>query len=1065
MTVPRTLVFLALLTSGAWAGTISFNRDIRPIFSDTCFQCHGPDEAKRKGGLRLDVRDDALKPAKSGEVAIVPGKPDASEVMKRLTSKDGDELMPPTKLHKELRPAQIETIRKWIAEGAEYQGHWAFIKPERPKVPAIADCRLPIADWKNGEGGYGDWSANPIDGFTLKRMTAEGLMPSPEAPPETLIRRMALDLTGIPPTPQEVADFAGEYRAAKTIEDRQSAVTKLADRLLASPRYGEKMAQQWLDFARYADSNGFQSDTSRTMWPWRDWVINAFNRNEPFDQFTIDQLAGDLLPNPTRDQITATGFNRNHRLNGEGGRIVEEWFAETVIDRVETTGLTWLALTFNCCRCHDHKYDPISQKEFYSLFSFFNSNDELGVLDEFGGAGATRRGGNSKPVQLLPTPQEEKTMAEREAAVAAATKRVGEANREMAAAQAAWEPKFRAQVSENVKAWTLLEPKEVRSDGGAIFVRQPDNSWLATGVNPPFDQYLVVAPLAAGTFSGLLLEVFPDASLPNQSLGRNSNGNFVLTDVIAEITSPDLEKPILATFTRAEADYNQKGYEVKLIVEEKPKGGRGAKKRQGWAVDGPTKKEARKAMFVTGAPLTVPENATIRVTLRHDSIANHNIGRFRMSTSSLPPTAVKLDGAKIPPTLIAALNVAPEQRTPAQKSEIAKFYRENTDNPVKQAETALAAAKKALDQINTGVLNTMVMREKAEPKDAFVLKRGEYDKPGDKVTRVVPAVLGGLPAGAPVNRLGFAQWLVNGEHPLTARVWVNRAWEKFFGTGIVKTTENLGSQAEWPVNPELLDWLATEFVRLKWDMKAMQKLIVTSVTYRQSSKVLPEHLAKDPENRLLARAPRLRLPAETVRDQALAISGLLVEKVGGPSVKPYMPEGIWDETSKYGDMRGYKADTGDALYRRTIYTIWKRTAAPPSMLMFDSPSREICTVKRSRTNTPLQALSLLNEITYVEAARALAQRMIKEGGATPAERVAWGFTRATGRAPAPNEIKVLVAGLERRLPRFSQQVDAAARLATVGASKADPTVPANELAAYTLTANVLLNLDEVITRE
>jgi hypothetical protein len=613
--------------------------------------------------------------------------------------------------------------------------------------------------------------------------------------------------------------------------------------------------------------------------------------------------------------------------------------------------------------------------------------------------------------------------------------------------------------------WTMVEPKEVRSDGGATFTRQPDGSYLANGINPPFDQYLIVSPIAQGSFSGLLLEVFPDASLPNQSLGRNSNGNFVLTDVIAEINAPGLAKPLRATFTRAEADYNQKGYEVGLIVQDKPKRGKGGKKSQGWAIDGPTKRDARKAMFITGTPLTVPPNATLSVTLRHDSIANHNIGRFRLSTTSLPPATVKLDGAKVAPSIMAALNTDAAKRTPSQKTELAKFFRENADNPVKRAGAGVAAAKKALDAVYAEVDSTMVMEEIAQPREAHILKRGEYDKPGEVVPRALPAVMPPLPKDAPNNRLGFAKWLVSGEHPLTARVWVNRAWERFFGTGLVKTSENLGSQAEWPSHPELLDWLATEFVRLKWDMKAIQKLIVTSATYRQSSRVTPDVLAKDPENRLLARGPRFRLPAESLRDQALAISGLLVEKIGGPSVKPYMPAAVWDETSVYGDMRNYKEDTGEGLYRRTLYTIWKRTAAPPTMTMFDSPSREICTVKRSRTNTPLQALALLNEKTYVEAARVFAQRMIAEGGSTPGQRIAWAFRRATCREPRADELAVLIAGFAKRTARFQQSAEEAAKILTVGETKADAKFNPVELAAYTGTANVLLNLDEVVTRE
>jgi hypothetical protein len=1045
MTALKTsLLTLLAAAAPAFAGTVSFNRDIRPIFSDTCFQCHGPDEAKRKAGLRLDVRASAIQAAKSSAIPIVPGKPDESEVVKRLTAKDPDDLMPPSRLHKELTPAQIETVRKWIAEGAEYQGHWAFIKPERPPVPESRNPGIPE-------------SRNPIDAFIRVRLAQEGLKPSPEADRPTLIRRVSLDLTGIPPTPQEVEAFVADKSP--------NAFEKVVDRLLTSPRYGEKMAQQWLDFARYADSNGFQTDSSRAQWPWRDWVINAFNANMPFDEFTIEQLAGDLLPNPTRDQIVATGFNRNGRLNGEGGRIVEEWFAENVIDRVETTGMTWMALTLGCCRCHDHKFDPITQREFYSIFAFFNSVDESGVLDNFGGAGAKRTGGNSKPTILLPDPTQEKELARLGGLVKDAETKFGELRKSSPQRLAAWEKKSREQFKKDAAAWKLLEAEEVRSEGGADFTRQEDGSWLASGVNPPHDTYVIKGPVEAGTFTGLLLEALPDPSLPNKSLGRNTNGNFVLTDVDAEISAPGLAQPLIASFTRAEADYSQKGYEVGLIVGDKPKRKRGEKNRKGWAIDGPTKKDPRKALFAAAAPLTLPPNAIVTVTLRHDAITGHNIGRFRLSTTGLPSSLVTFDGAKIPPTLRAAIALDAAKRSPQQRTEVEKFFRENADAELKQAEAAVTAAKNAVASFEGALPSAMIMKEKPEPKDAFVLKRGEYDKIGEKVERVLPATLPPMPPGAPMNRLGFAKWLVSGEHPLTARVWVNRAWEKFFGTGLVKTTENLGSQAEWPSHPELLDWLATEFVGLKWDMKAMQKQMVMSATYRQSSRVLPEHLAKDPENRLLARQSRLRPPAETLRDQALAISGLLVEKIGGPSVRPYMPEGVWDETSKYGDLRGYKADAGDGLYRRTLYTIWKRTAAPPTMLMFDSPSREICTVKRSRTNTPLQALSLLNEVTYVEAARTLAQRMITEGGANPEQRIAWAFERATGRQPHNDEVKVLATGLESRLSRYNQQPDTAKQLAAVGAKKAATEVSPTELAAYTLTANVLLNLDEVVTRE
>ncbi len=1036
-------LYLLLAWASAHAGEkVSFNRDIRPILSDKCFHCHGPDSKMQKADLRLDGREAALKGGESGPTAIVLGKPDASEVIARVLSKDSEEVMPPPKQHKPVSAQEAELLRRWIAEGAEYQRHWAFLKPERPAMPKILNPKSQIL--------------NPIDAFVAAKLEKEKLAPQPEAPRETLIRRVSLDLTGLPPTSAEVAAFLAD--------PAPTAYERVVDRLLASPHYGEKMAQQWLDFARYADSNGFQSDSHREMWPWRDWVLRAFNENKPFDQFTIEQLAGDLLPNATREQIVATGFNRNHRLNGEGGRIVEEWFAETVIDRVETTGQTWMALTLNCCRCHDHKFDPVSQREFYQLFAYFNSNEEQGVMDEFGGAGATRKGGNSKPILDLPTPEQEKKMAELATAEKAVELQVAAAVKELPKLQGAWEATFAAQLKAETNAWTPLAPSEVKSAGGATFTRQPDETWLASGKNADFDAYTITAPLAAGTFSGVMIDALPDASLPAQSLGRNGNGNFVLTDVDAEITAPGLAQPLVAQFTRAGADYEQKGWEVDFIVKDKPKRGPGAKNKQGWAVDGPTRKVPCKAFFAC-TPLTVPPGATLRVTLRHDAIAAHNIGRFKLSTTALPTAAISLKGNATPASVVAALGIEPTKRTPPQRDELAKFFRENSDNPAKKAEMALAAAKKAMNEVASGLTTTMVFQERAQPKDAFILKRGEYDKPGDKVERGLPKALPPLPAGAPNNRLGLAQWLVSGEHPLTARVWVNRAWEKFFGTGLVKTTENFGSQAEWPSNPELLDWLATEFVRLKWDMKAMQKLLVMSAAYRQSAALTPALAERDPDNRLLAHGPRFRLSAETVRDQALAVSGLLNDKFGGPSVRPYMPPNVWDETSVYGDMRGYKADEGEGLYRRTLYTIWKRTAAPPTMLLFDSPSREICTVKRGRSNTPLQALALLNEVTYVEAARRLAERMLTEGGATPEARIAWAFQRATARQPDAKELQTLTAGLTARLTLYQQDAAAAQQLISQGASKPDAKLNPAELAAYTATANILLNLDEVVTRE
>lgn len=1016
---------------------VEFNRQIRPILSAHCFQCHGPDQAHREGGLRLDLSEEAATGGDSGP-AIVPGQVEASEVWKRITSSDPDLRMPPPQSGKELKPEQIELIQKWIAEGAEYQGHWAFQPVVRPAVPTIEGV------------------SNPIDLFVREKLQQLGRTPSPEAPRETLIRRVTLDLTGLPPTLAEIDDYLADTSP--------QAYERVVDRLLSSPHYGERMTQQWLDFARYADSNGFQVDSSRQMFEWRNWVINAFNSNLPFDQFTIEQLAGDMLPQATRDQIIATGFNRNTRLNGEGGRIAEEWFAETVIDRVETTGLTWMALTLNCCRCHDHKYDPITQKEFYQLFAFFNSVDESGVLDV--------EGGNSRPTLKLPTQEDEQRLAELKSEIAKAETQVADLENTLPSRQEEWEREFARQLTGQPQVWQLLSPASVQSAGGATFTKQPDQSWLASGINPPNDEYTLSAPLRSGAFTGLLLEAFPDPSLPNQSLGRYENGNFVLSDIDAIISAPSLTAPIRADITRAESDYDQPGWPVNAIVQDKAK--RQGKNTKGWAVDGPSKREPRTALFVFSAPIVVPENATVTVVLKHDAIGGHNIGRFRVSTTGWLGETLSLQGANIPDSLRKAITTDRAQRTAEQTIEVEDYFRKHADTLNKQAEQALTAAKKAASDYEAKIPSVMVMQELATPRDAFILNRGQYDQPGDKVTRGVPASLPPLPAGAPVNRLGLAQWLVSREHPLTARVWVNRAWERFFGNGLVRTTENLGSQSEWPSHLELLDWLAAEFMEpsvlppvagqpaVKWDMKALQKLIVMSATYRQSAAVSS---SDDPENRLLGRGPRFRLSAEAARDQALALAGLLVPKVGGPSVRPYMPEGVWDETSRYGDLRGYKADTGEGLYRRSLYTIWKRTAPPPSMTLFDSPAREVCTVKRSRTNTPLQALALLNEVTYTEAARKVGERMMRDGGATPSERLRLGFRLATGRLPREDELAVLLDGWNADLARFQAAPESARQYLAVGVSQIPADLEPVQLAAYALSANVLLNLDEVITRE
>jgi hypothetical protein len=1033
---------------------VSFNRDVRPILSDACFHCHGPDDQQRQAGLRFDQRDSVIAKSESGGTPIVPGDLAASELVRRVTSSDESVVMPPPGSGKTISPEQIETLKRWISQGAEYEGHWAFQTVVRPSVPEV--------DGDSRDAGFAS-SKNPIDRFIEARLKLAKLQPSTRASLETLIRRVSLDLIGLPPTPAEVDVFL-----ADTSPD---AFGKVVDRLLTSPHYGERMALTWLDYARYADSNGYQVDASREMWAWRDWTINAYNRNLPFDQFTVEQIAGDLLPDATRNQIIATGFNRNHRLNGEGGRIVEEWFVETVIDRVETTGLTWLGLTFNCCRCHDHKYDPISQREFYQMFAFFNSNDESGVLAPNGNSG-----NNTEPTISVSTPEQDVELARLDDQVRDTDDRVKALTDRLPELLAAWEPEFRKQLESKAEPWTALKPEEISSSGGAKFQRQVDGSWLASGPNVANDVYSVNAPVAEGSLGGLLLECFPDKLLPAQSLGRYPNGNFVLTKLEAQLTAPGLKKPQSIKLRQPVADYSQKGWTIAMVND--------GNKSNGWAVDGPTKKEPRKALFAFDVPIDVPADATIAVTLHHEALSQHNIGRFRISVSPMAPESLGLDGSTTPQEIRDVLAVAADQRKPKQQQTLQKYFRANVPNELREADTALAAARKRAADFRKKLPGTMIMREVAA-RDAFILKRGEYDKPGDKVVRGLPAVLPPLPEGEPMNRLGLARWMVSRDNPLTARVWVNREWERFFGTGLVRTSENFGSQSEYPSHPQLLDWLAAEFMEptisaavagvaaRAWDMKAFQKLIVTSATYRQASgnvvgeasRSLHAGLKVDSTNRLLWRGPRFRLPGEIIRDQALAVSGLLTRKIGGPSVRPYMPMGVWDETSKYGNLRNYKHDTGEGLYRRTMYTIWKRTAAPPSMLLFDAPNREVCTVKRSRTNTPLQALSLLNEVTFVESARRLAERILTEGGTGNADRMTFGFRLVTARKPSPDELQILQDGLNADLARFTAKKSDAESLLAFGDTKSSAVLNQSELAAWTLTANVLLNLDEVVTRE
>jgi hypothetical protein len=1013
---------------------LDFNRDVRPILSDRCFSCHGPDGEDRQAGLRLDLRDAAIAELDSGATAVVPGDPTQSEIVTRITSTDPDVVMPPPRFNKPITPAEADILKRWIAAGAEYRGHWAFERVERPTVPEVKDRA---------------WPRTPIDRFILARLEQERLTPNPEADKVTLARRLSLDLTGLLPAPADVDVFL-----ADTAPD---AYERYVDTLLASPHFGERMAIEWLDAARYADSHGYQTDSSRSNWPWRDWLIKAYNDNLSFDRFTIQQIAGDMLESPTQDQIVATGFNRNHRINGEGGIIAEEWRVETVIDRVETTAQTWMALSAGCARCHDHKYDPLSQREFYALFALFNNVPESGTIM----GSHNRSGGNSDPLHLIPTPEQERELARLEKVVADADAAVAAEVSDIDSLVATWEESVRPALAAQGEAWEAFEPLELRSAGGAGFRRGPDGSWFVEGVLPPKDTYELEALVPADRLGGIRIEVLPDASLAGDGgFGRAGNGNIVISKIEAEIEPPGEGKVIPIELVRAAADYEQKGWPAKSVLQTK---GENAK---GWAIDGndPAKRDPRRIAVFPARPVTLPENARLVVRIRQEAIDGHAVGRFRIAFAAADPGLLGVGGSTLPQEVKDGLAVDAATRSSAQKAEIAKFYRANVDGPIRRAESARDAARKSLQSFRDSLPTAMVMQE-GPPRDAFVLVRGEYDKRGEKVAAGLPAFLPPLPEGTKADRLALAKWLVSRDHPLTSRVWVNRMWERFFGTGLSKTSENLGNQAEYPSHPELLDWMAAEFMEDGWDMKRFLKLLVTSAVYRQAATVTPEKLERDPDNRLLARAPRIRLPGEAVRDTALAAAGLLVPTIGGPSVRPWMPDRVWDETSVYGDLRGYQADTGPGRYRRTMYTIWKRTAAPPTMLLFDAPNRETCQVKRSRTNTPLQALALLNETTFVEAAHGLARRMIAEGGATPAERIAHGFRLALGRKPRPAEVATLVRGFEADLAEFAAAVVRADEYAAVGLVRKPEGVAAPEFAAYSLAANVIINLDEFVMRE
>lgn len=1002
--------------SQAAEGNIDFSRDIRPILSDHCFACHGPDDHERKGRLRFDQRESATQPAKSGAIAIVPGKPDESELLHRVVTQDPDDLMPPAKTGKPLSPAQIELLRRWIAQGAEFREHWAFVPPKRPAIPTLTNATSTPT------------RGNEIDAFLQARLRQEGLTSSTEADRTTLARRVTLDLTGLPPSPDELDAFLADSSS--------TAYESLVDRLLDSPRYGERMAVDWLDAARYADTHGYHLDSGRDMTAWRDWVIRAFNDNKRFDAFTVEQLAGDLIPDATLDQKIASGFNRNHMINYEGGAIPEEYQYAYLVDRVNTTSTAWLGVSMACAQCHDHKYDPFSRADYYRLLAFFNNVPERGL---------DGNRGNAEPVLALPSPEQRQQLAALDANLQAAEQRLAEAAPRLDAAQRQWE--ILAQ-THSTPTWTPRLPNAASSTVNTLFRHLDDQSLLVLGENPARDTYtLTFDALPPGT-TALRLEVLPDPSLPNQGPGRAENGNFVLSRAQLLRGSEPITPPNVI------ASFSQNGYPVAAILDQDP--------NTGWAIDGGIGKPHH-ALF----PLPEPHPGgplTLKLDF-HSRFANHAIGRLRLSTSSSPKP---LDSVPLPANLQSILAKAPADRTPPEQDQLRKFFREQVSTEYRQLREPVTLARKQRDELQARIPTTMVMGELPKPRDTFIRLRGQYDQLGDKVSAGTPAALPPIPTGQPLNRLGLARWLVSPDQPLTARVIVNRYWQMFFGIGLVRTAEDFGSQGEWPSHPELLDWLATDFMENGWNLKRLHRQMLTSAAYRQSAKVPDDLRRKDPENRLLARGPRFRLQAEFIRDQALAISGLLNPVIGGKSVSPYQPPGLWEELSMREDSRNFSAQffvqsQGADLYRRSMYTFWKRSSPPPQMSTFDAPDRETCTVRRPRTNTPLQALILLNDPTYVEASRKLAERLLRRTG-SDAERLAHAFRLATARTPTDAERGVLLRMLEEQRAHYRTRRDAAEKLLTHGDSPHDPTLDPSELAAWTMLSSAILNLDETLTR-
>ena len=968
----------------------AWKRDVQPIFQARCTRCHGAEQQRSQ--LRLDSRTGALRGGLSGTV-VIPGDSRGSALFQRITGV----LQPRMPFEGSPLPAEeIARIQAWIDAGAPGavdteppdKRHWAYRKPVRPEPPVVANA---------------NWIRNPIDRFVLARLEREGLAPAPEADRETLIRRVSLDLIGLPPTLAEVDAFLADTGA--------DAYERVVDRLLASPHYGERWARPWLDLARYADTNGYEKDRRRSAWMYRDWVIDALNRDLSFRDFTIQQIAGDLLPEATTAQKIATGFHRNTLLNQEGGIDVEEARWETLVDRVNTTASTWLGSTVACAQCHNHKFDPFSQKDYYRMLAFFDNAEYRveGLGDVVKDKWIVEPDLELAPPEVLKKRDVLKAEAEE-------LKKTIDAS-DLGAELAAWE----SALAPPAPRWTILHPVQSSSAYAAVLEKKKDGSVLVSGPVADKDTYTVTAKLPRGAITALRLEVLPDPSLPANGPGRSPTGNFILTRLGLRAGS----EPI--ALVRVAADFAEDGRSVAQAIDES--------EDSGWGIDG-QQGRAHTALFLPAQPIGGGGGALTVTLEQYTGSAKSTLGRFRLSVTS---SANPWGAFAVPEEIRKVLGTPRASRSAEQTKALTDYFRPLASS-LDPARVRLAQVRRELDAIP--IPTAMVLRERAgsERPSTPLRVRGSYMSPGERVYAATPAFLTPLPEGRPANRLGLAYWLVDEENPLTARVAVNRAWEQLFGRGLVLTSEDFGTQGEPPTHPELLDWLATTFTSQGWSTKAIHRLMVTSATYRQSSRAAPALIERDPDNRLLARGPRFRVEAETVRDVALAVSGLLSPKVGGPSVFPDQPDGVWD--NPYSKDK-WTLSEGEDRYRRSLYTFVRRTAPYPMLTTFDAPSREFCTVRRVRTNTPLQALTLMNDPAFFAAAKALAGRALRDAAPQPEARAVHIFRLATARRPSAAELAPLLRFYRAQAERHA----------------------GDDAAAWTMVASVVLNLDETVTKE